>query len=164
MSFGLTNAPSTFQALMNDVLKPFIRRSVLVFFDDILIYSPWAEHLHNVRAVLQLMHDHRLFLKQSKCIFGAQSVGYLGHTISGQGVAMDLAKVEAMCTWPQPTTMKAVCGFLGLTGYYRKFIRSYGELAAPLTQLLKREAFLWTPATDTIFNNLKMALTTGPVM
>ena len=138
---------------------------MLVFFDDILIYSPsWVEHLQHARAVLQLMRDHHLFLKQSKCIFGAHLVGYLGHMISSQGVAMDPAKVEAVHTWPKPWTVKAVRGFLSLTGYYRKFIRSYGELAAPLTQLLKREALLWTDAADMAFNNLKAALTSGPVL
>lgn len=94
MSFGLTNASTTFQALMNDVLKPFLCRFVLVFFDDILIYSSsWSEHIQQVHAVLQLLAEHLLFLKRSKCSFGNDSFAYLGHIISAQGVAMDLDKV-----------------------------------------------------------------------
>ncbi|XP_014660203.2 uncharacterized protein LOC106804166 [Setaria italica] len=101
MPFGLTNAPATFQALMNASLKPFLRRFVLVFFDDIVIYSSsWLEHLQQVQMVLQLVRDHQLFAKRSKCYFGQESVAYLGHVISAAGVAMDPAKVEALVAWP----------------------------------------------------------------
>ena len=94
MPFGLCNAPATFQALMNDVLRPFLRRFVLVFFDDILIYSKtWADHLRYLRAVLSMLRQHHLFVKQAKCAFGVASVSYLGHVISKAGVAMDPAKV-----------------------------------------------------------------------
>lgn len=124
---------------MNDVLKSYIRKFMLVFFDDILVYSSsWAVHLQHVRAILQLIQHHQLFLKQSKCSFGAESVAYLGHIISGHGVAMDFIKVEVVSGWPTPTTVHALRGFLSLMGYYRKFIKSYGEVAAPLTKLLKK--------------------------
>ena len=156
MPFGLTNAPSTFQALMNDVLKPFIRKFVLVFFDDILIYSSsWAEHLQHMRQVFQLLQEQKLALKRTKCSFGETQVGYLGHIISDKGVAMDPAKVEAVESWPPPRSIRALRGFLGLTGYYQKFIAGYGTVAAPLTTLLKREAFRWTEETDEAFNLLK---------
>jgi hypothetical protein len=97
MAFGLCNTPATFQALMNDILRPFLRRFVLVFFDDILIYSrTWADHLHHIRAVFGELQRHQLFLKRSKCAFAASSVAYLGHVVSAAGVAMDPAKLQAV--------------------------------------------------------------------
>jgi hypothetical protein len=118
MSFGLTNAPATFQALINSVLHPFLRWFVLMFFDDILIYSPsWSEHLRHARLILQQLDEHKLFLKRSKCSFGERLVGYLGHTISAKGVAMDSDKIKAITSWPISKTVHAVRGFLGLAGY-----------------------------------------------
>lgn len=103
MSFGLSNAPATFQALMNEVLKPFLRKFVLVFFHNILIYSTsQAEHVRHVRLVLDTLRQHQLFLKRSKCSFAQTSMPYLGHVISAEGVAMDRAKVDAVLAWPQP--------------------------------------------------------------
>jgi hypothetical protein len=113
--------------------------------------------------VLQRLWEHHLAVKRSKCSFGTTSIGYLGHIISAQGVAMDVEKAEAIWAWPLPRTVRAVRGFLGLTGYYRKFIRSYGEIAAPLTQLLK-VAFSWSPTAAVAFEALKVALTTAPVL
>jgi len=165
MPFGLCNAPATFQALMNDVLRPFLRRFVLVFFDDILIYSSsWADHLRHVRAVLSVLQQHQLFVKQSKCAFAVASVAYLGHVISADGVAMDPAKVEAVRDWPQPRSVRAVRGFLGLAGYYRKFVHDYGVIAAPLTALLKKEGFSWTDEATAAFQALKAAVTSAPVL
>jgi hypothetical protein len=165
MLFGLTNAPSTFQALMNDVLKPFIRKFVLIFFDDILIYSSsWAEHLQHMRQVFQLLREQKLALKRTKCSFGETQVGYLGHIISDKGVVMDPAKIEAVESWPPPRSIWALRGFLGLTGYYRKFIAGYGTVAALLTALLKREAFRWTEEADEAFNLLKQALMSAPLL
>jgi hypothetical protein len=138
MPFGLCNAPATFQSLMNDVLCAYLRRFVLVFFDDILIYiASWADHLHHLRVILAVLRQHRLFVKRSKCSFGVDAVAYLGHTISVVGVAMDPAKVQAIHDWPQPRSARAVRGFLGLAGYYRKFVHNYGTIVAPLTTLLK---------------------------
>ncbi|KAK1652389.1 hypothetical protein QYE76_070194 [Lolium multiflorum] len=135
MSFGLSNAPATFQALMNDVLSPYLRRFVLVFFDDILIYSAsWAEHLQHVTIVFNELRAHRLHLKRSKCSFGTTSVAYLGHIISADGVAMDADKVAAVAAWPTPQSPRALRGFLGLAGYYRNYIQDFGLIATPLTR------------------------------
>ncbi|AQK92773.1 OSJNBa0059D20.8-like protein [Zea mays] len=165
MPFGLSNAPATFQALMNDVLRPCLRRFVLVFFDDILIYSTsWAEHLQHVSIVLESLRAHHLHLKRSKCSFGATSVAYLGHVILEGGVAMDADKVAAVAFWPLPQSARGLRGFLGLAGYYRKFIKDFGLIIAPLTRLLWRDAFAWDDDAQAAFNALKHALTTGPVL
>jgi hypothetical protein len=120
MPFGLSNAPTTFQALMNDVLHPFLHRFVLVFFDDILIYSTsWSEHLQHVGLVFTALRAHSLFLKRSKCSFGTPSIAYLGHVISADGVTMDSDKVAMVASWPLPRSPRGVCGFLGLAGYRR---------------------------------------------
>jgi hypothetical protein len=164
MPFGLNNAPATFQALMNDVLHPFLCRFVLVFFDDIFIYNcSWVEHLQHVRAVLTVLHQQWLFVKNSKCVFGVTSIAYLGHVISTVGVAMDPDKVRAVADWPQPLSARAVRGFLGLAGYHRKFVKEFGTIAAPLTALLK-EGFAWTEVASTAFSALKTAVTTAPVL
>lgn len=113
MPFGLTNASSTFQSLMNSAFKPYLRRFVLVFFDDILIYSKtWADHLHHLQTTLQLRRTNKLYVKKSKCAFGQQSLEYLGHIISGQGVVADPVKIGAMLNWPRPTSIEALRGFL----------------------------------------------------
>jgi hypothetical protein len=165
MPFGLSNAPATFQALMNDVLHPFLRRFVLVFFDDILIYNTsWSEHLQHVGLVFTALRAHGLFLKRSKCSFGTPSVAYLDHVISTDGVAMDSDKVAAVASWPLLRSPRGVRGFLGLVGYYRKFIRDIGSIAAPLTRLLRKEAFVWTAEADEAFAALKRALSSAPVL
>jgi hypothetical protein len=166
MPFGLTNTSATFQALMNDVPRPFLRRFVLVFFfDDILIYnSAWSEHLRHVRLVFEQLQAHKLYLKKSKCFFGARSVAYLGHVISADGVAMDGEKVQVVLSWPPATTDRAIRGFLGLAGYYRRFIKDYGATAAPLTQLLRKDSFRWSAEAATTFRALQRALTTAPVL
>jgi hypothetical protein len=165
MPFGLTNAPAIFQALMNDILHDYIRRFVLVFFDDILIYSStWAEHMQHIKVVFDLMRQHRLFIKHSKCTFGSASVSYLGHIISEHGVAMDPDKIAAVDSWPTPRMVHALRGFLGLAGYYQKFIARYGNVARPLTTLLKRDSFRWSPEAEQSFQDLKKALMTVPLL
>jgi hypothetical protein len=165
MPFGLTNAPSTFQGLMNSVFRPFLRRFVLVFFYDILVYSQDMEtHLLHVRKVLQTLKQHQLYAKQSKCRFGVAEIDYLGHLISEKGVRPDPMKIQAMLKWSIPSTIKSLRGFLGLTGYYRKFIRGYGMIAAPLTQLLKKNSFQWSTQATEAFNQLKQAVTSPPVL
>ena len=165
MPFGLTNAPATFQCIMNQVLQPFLRQFVLVFLDDILIYSrSMGEHIQHIQQVLETLRTNKLYLKASKCSFAQQSLEYLGHIISDQGVSTDPEKTQVMLQWPIPTSFTELRAFLGLTGYYRKFVRNYGIIAKPLTLLLRNKQFQWTDQANTAFHNLKMAMTTTPVL
>jgi hypothetical protein len=165
MPFGLCNAPATFQCVMNVVLEPCLRRSVLVFMDDILVYSSsLEEHVSHLTEVLQLLRNAKLFVKASKCSFACQSLEYLGHIIFADGVSTDPRKTQAMMDWPLPTTVTELRGFLGLTGYYRKFVRNYGIIAKPLTNLLKKRCFLWTDQATMAFNTLKAAMVSTPVL
>ncbi|CAJ2651205.1 unnamed protein product [Trifolium pratense] len=165
MPFGLMNAPSTFQSLMNDVFRPLLRRHVLVFFDDILIYSKdWKSHMKHLKEVLELLAAHSLVANRKKCNFAQNSVEYLGHLITGEGVAVDPNKVISVLQWPQPKNVKGVRGFLGLTGYYRKFIRDYGKIAKPFTELTKKDSFKWNEKAREAFEVLKQKLTTAPVL
>jgi hypothetical protein len=162
MPFGLTNAPATFQTLMNEVLGPFLRQFL---FDDILIYnSSWSEQIRHICLVLAKLQEHHLFVKRSKCEFGARSVVYLGHVVSANGVAMDWQKVQAVVDWPVSRSVHAVHSFLGLAGYYRRFITSNGDIAAPLTKILKKDGFTWTTDVESTFWALHRALTTAPVL
>jgi hypothetical protein len=166
MAFGLTRAPSIFQGAMYNTLKPLLRRCVLVFFDDILVYSDtWEQHIQHLEQVLQLLYQDHWQVKLSKCTFAKQEIGYLGHIISRAGVATDPAKVEVVASWPTPTISKELRGFLGLAGYYRKFVKNFGVIAKPLTTLLKKHVvFVWTSEHATAFALLKSALSLAPVL
>jgi hypothetical protein len=166
MPFGLTNAPAPFQSLMNTIFHSLLRKYVLVFVDDILIYSPTLEdHVQHLQQVFAILQHHQLLLKKSKCSFGQTQLEYLGHIISSQGVATDPKKIEAVAQWPTPTTTKQLRGFLGLSAYYRKFIKNYGILSRPLTDLLKKNSlFHWTLELQLSFDNLKQALISAPVL
>lgn len=165
MPFGLTNAPSTFQAAMNNLLRPFLRKFALVFFDDILVYSPtWQTHLTHLQQVIEALARHQFYAKLSKCQFGVSSVEYLGHIISFEGVKADPSKLQAMVEWPTPKNIMALRAFLGLTGFYRRFVLNYATIASPLTDLLKANSFTWSEAADIAFQNLKAAMTNLPLL
>lgn len=151
MPFGLTNAPSSFQSLMYNIFRGYLCKFILVLFFsflffflfyDILIYSKsWEDHLYHLTCVFDILRTNHLLVRRDKCSFGQQRVNYLGHFIEQNGVDVDPAKIQAMLAWPRPSNIKALQGFLGLTGYYRKFIWNYGNIARPVTQLLKKDAF-----------------------
>jgi hypothetical protein len=151
---------------MNRTLAPLLRSCVLVFFDDILVYSTtWEDHLHHLELVLNLLSQDRWQIKLSKCSFARQQISYLGHVVSHQGVATHPAKIDVVTSWPTPTNCKELRGFLGLAGYYRKFVRHFGILAKPLTTLLKKHTlFVWTNEHDQAFQALKSALSFASVL
>ena len=156
MPFDLCNAPSTFQAIMNSIFQRHLRKFILVFFDDILVYSSdWDQHLVHVRQTFEILRQHRFFVKTSKCAFGQQELEYLGHIITRKGVKVDENKIAAMVAWPRPTNISELRGFLGLTGYYRKFVKDYGIIVRPLTNLLKKGQFGWHGEAETAFLALK---------
>lgn len=165
MPFGLSNAPATFQCIMNQLLQPYLRKFVLVFLDDILIYSTTKEqHAQHLRKVFEILRANQLYLKATKCSFAQTSLEYLGHIISDQGVATDPTKISVMLHWPTPTNMTELRAFLGLTGYYRRFVKGYGMIAKPLTLLLRLKQFQWTSQAQVAFDKLKVAMTTTPVL
>lgn len=166
MAFGLTGAPGTFQRAMNSTLAPGLRRFVLVFFDDLLVYShSYEEHLHHLDLVFQWLAKDQWRVKLSKCKFAQREVSYLGHVLSERGLSTDPAKIQAISSWPVPSNVKALRGFLGLAGYYRKFIHHFSLIAKPLTDLLRKDTlFIWTSLQESAFQALMAALCSAPVL
>ncbi|WVZ52281.1 hypothetical protein U9M48_003357 [Paspalum notatum var. saurae] len=166
MSFGLTNAPAYFMQLMNSVFMDYLDKFVVVFIDDIMIYSKTeAEHEEHLSLVLQRLREHKLYSKFSKCEFWIDEVRFLGHVVSKGGIAVDPSKVSTVTNWKVLEIPKEVRGFLGLAGYYRRFIENFSKIANPMTFLLENDAeFRWTNAQQAAFDDLKKRLTTAPVL
>ena len=167
MPFGLTNAPAVFQALINDVLRDMINHFVFVYLDDILIFSKSRhEHCQHVRQVLQRLLKNHLFVKPEKCEFHVTEVVFLGFIINQGQVLMDSRKTQAVQNWPVPKTVKEVQQFLGFANFYRRFIRGFSSVAAPISALTKKEAapFEWTPDADQAFRRLKERFSSAPIL
>ena len=166
LPFGLTNAPASFQTMMNNVLAPYLGKFCVVYLDDVLIYSQTPEeHLRHIRLVLEQLQKHKLHVKLSKCLFGRKSVDFLGHIVAEGQVRMDPRKIEAVQDWPRPRTVTEVRGFLGLAGYYRKFIHNFAKMATPLTELTKKTLeFQWTATAQRAFEDVKKAMVQAPVL
>ena len=161
MPFELTNSPAAFMDLMHRVFQPNLDQFVVVFMDDILIYSQseW-EHKYHLSIVLQLLRDHQLYAKFSKCEFLLTEVRFLGHMVSALGLSVDPEKVEAVMSWERPKSVFEIRSFLGLAGYYRRFIKDFFRLAEPMTRLTQKEVkFDWDDRCEEAFQELKRRLT-----
>ncbi len=167
MPFGLTNAPVTFCTLMNDIFREWLDDFVVVYIDDILIYSSsMEEHAEHLRKVFQRLRENKLYAKLEKCEFGVTEVDFLGHRITQEGLVMDDHKVKVILDWEPPKSVPALRSFLGLASYYRKFIKNFAKVGAPLTNLLKKSAvsYDWDEACDEAFETLKGILVKAPVL
>ncbi|KAK2395373.1 putative mitochondrial protein [Trifolium repens] len=166
MPFGVTNAPAIFMAYMNRIFHSFLDKFVVVFIDDILVYSKSEEeHVEHLRLVLQVLRECKLYANPSKCDFWLEEVNFLGHVISKEGIAVDPAKIDAVLAWKQPQTVTDVRSFVGLAGYYRRFIEGFAKIVAPMTQLTRKDQpFAWTEKCESSFQLLKERLTTSPVL
>jgi hypothetical protein len=166
ISFGLSNAPAHFMYLMNSIFMPELDKFVVVFIDNILIYSKSEkEHAQHLRVILQRIRDHQLYVKFSKCAFWLKEVLFLRHIISAEGIAVDPSKVQEVLDWKSLRSVTQIRSFLGLAGYYHRFISNFSKIAKPMTQLLEKEAkFKWSPQCEEAFLTLKKLLTTTPVL
>jgi hypothetical protein len=166
MSFGLTGAPHTFQKAMNVSLAPLLRKCALIFFDDILIYSTsYQDHISHLDQVFRLLQQNQWKVKLVKCSFAQRQISYLDYVISDQGVSTCPSKVQAVADWLTPQSVKDLISFLGLAGYYRKFVNHFAIIAQLLTDLLrKNNIFVWTSDHNVAFQTLKKALIEAPVL
>ncbi|GAB7336241.1 hypothetical protein MBLNU13_g09002t2 [Cladosporium sp. NU13] len=166
MPFGLTNAPATFQAYINNVLRKYLDHFVVVYLDDILVYSKtYDDHVRDVRKVLQALADAKMKIKPEKTEFHKTEVKFLGYIVSREGLKMDQKKIEAVTSWPKPGTVKEVQSFLGFANFYRQFIKDYSKIAAPLTELTKKDKeFVWSAEAEEAFQELKTRFSTEPIL
>ena len=166
MPFGLTNAPAAFMELMNRIFQPLLDICVIVFIDDILVYSKSnQEHEEHLRDVLSILREKKMYAKFSKCEFWLNEVAFLGHVISGKGISVDPRKIEAVVEWEVPTNVTEVRSFLGMAGYYRRFVEGFSRIAQPLTKLTKKNMkFVWGDDCEQSFQELKRRLTSAPIL
>jgi hypothetical protein len=166
MSFGLTNALAYFMYMMNKVFMVYLDKFVMVFINDILVYSRSEEaHEEHLCLVLQKLRDHKLYAKLSKCEFWLKQVAFLGHVISKGGISVDPSNVQDVLSWKAPTSVSDIQSFLRLAGYYRRFIEGFSKISKPMTELLEKDKqFEWTPACEASFQELKKRLTTASVL
>src|SRR4051812_30505244 len=166
MSFGLTNAPTYFMNITNKIFMDFLDKFVVVFIDDILIYSKSKEeHELHLTTILGTLREHQLYAKFSKCEFWLREVGFLGHIVSAGGISVDPTKVKDVEDWQDSTTQTQVRAFLGLAGYYRKFVEGFSSIARPMTQLLKKDKkFEWTDKCEASFQELNRRLISAPIL
>ena len=157
MPFGLMNAPAVFMDLMNRVLREYLDHFIIIFIDDILVYSSnEEEHVEHLTLVLQRLKEKQLSAKFSKCEFYLTQIGFLGHVVSGDGISVDPNKTRAVMDWLRSTTVTEIRSFLGLTGYYRRFIEGFARLSFPMTKLTRKgEKFKWNVACERAFQELK---------
>nr|CAN67535.1 hypothetical protein VITISV_032523 [Vitis vinifera] len=166
MPFGLTNAPAMFCTLMNKIFHPYLDKFVVVYLDDIVIYSnTLKEHEEHLRKVFKILRQNELYVKKEKCSFAKEEVSFLGHRIKDGKLMMDDSKVKAIQEWDPPTKVPQLRSFLGLVNYYRRFIKGYSARAAPLTDLLKKnKAWEWDERCQQAFEDLKKPVTEEPVL
>ncbi|GJX49577.1 putative reverse transcriptase domain-containing protein [Tanacetum coccineum] len=166
MSFGLTNAPAVFMDLMNRVCKPYLDKFMIVFIDDILIYSKnKQEHEKHLKLILELLKKEQLYAKFSKCEFWIPRVQFLGHVIDSQGIHVDPAKIESVKDWESPKTATEIRQFLGLAGYYRRFIEGFSKIAKPMTKLTQKKVkFDWGDKAEAAFQLIKQKLCSAPIL
>ena len=166
MPFGLTNTPAAFMDLINRAFHPYLDQFVVVFIDDILVYSKDAqEHELHLRIVLQIMRENQLFAKLSKCDFWLKEVSFLGNFLSAEGIRVDVMKIEAVVNWKPPRNVTEVRSFLGLAGYYRRFVQGFSVIASSLTRLLRKGVkFEWDDKRQSSYERLKEILVEAPVL
>jgi hypothetical protein len=163
MSFGLTNAPTYFMYMMNKVFMVYLDKFVMVFINDILVYSRSEEE--HLCLALQKLRENRLYAKLSKCEFWMKQVSFLGHVISKGGISVDLSKVQDVLSWNAPMSVDDIRSFLGLAGYYRRFIKGFSKISNPMTELLEKDKkFEWTSVCEASFQKLKKRLTTALIL
>lgn len=165
MPFGLCNTPNTFMKLMNEVLKPFLNQFCVIYFDDILVYSiSLEEHLEHLTVIFKTLRKHELFVNQPKCEFALEEVHFLGFIISALGVSVDPRKVEAISSWPIPSSLTELYSFHRLANFYRRFIKQFSTITALITDCLKKGSFQWIERQQSSFQEIKRLITLAPVL